>query len=97
MALVVAQLVESELVVVADEVRPLAVLGDRRKRHEGELQRRCIFARESEEHRLIDGEGEDQLQLIAVLVAEELALLIRRQVDLPEQHHLAVAAAKEAP
>ena len=55
-----------------------------------------ILAREREEHRLVDGEREDQLELVAVLVAEELALLLRRQVDLAEQHRLAVAPPDEA-
>ena len=82
LALVLAQPVERQLVVVAHEVGPLAVLGDWRKRPQGTLQRGRAPARERE-HRLVDGEREDQLQLVAVLVAEELALLLSDRLTSP--------------
>jgi hypothetical protein len=37
------------------------------------------------------------MELVAVLVAEELALLLRAQVDLAEQHRFPVAPPDEAP
>ena len=95
-ALVLGELVERQLVVVADEVRPLAVLGDLRQRRERVAQRRRVPAREREVHRLVDDEREDHVQLVAVLVAEERPLLVRRQVDLAHQDRVAAAAADEA-
>ena len=82
--------------MVAHEVRPLAVLGDRGQRRERVAQRRRVPARERQVHRLVDDEGEDHVQLVAVLVAEERALLVRRQVDLAHQDRVAAAAADEA-
>ena len=83
--------------MVAHEVRPLAVLGDRGERLERAPQRARIFAREREVHGLVDGERQDHLELVAVLVAEELALLRRREVDLAHEHRLAGTAADVAP
>ena len=60
-------------------------------------QRRRGLAREREVERLVDGEREQHLQLVAVLVAEERPLVVGRQVDLAEQDRLAAAAADEAP
>ena len=97
LALLLAQPVERELVVIAHEVRPLAVLGDRRQRLERARQRSGILAREREKHGLVHREREHELELVAVLVPEELALLLRREVHLAEQHGLAVAPADEAP
>ena len=47
--------------------------------------------------RLHRQEVEQQVQLVAVLVAEEAALLVGRQVDLAEQDGLAAAPAEEGP
>ena len=82
--------------MVADEGRPLGVGGDLRSRHQRGPDRAGVLARERQVHRLVDGEVEQHRQLVAVLVAEERAGLLERQVDLAEQDRLAVAAAEEA-
>ena len=57
-------------------------------------QRLRLAARQREVQRLVADEVEHHVQLVAVLVAEERAHVLRRQVDLAEQHRLAVAAAQ---
>ena len=58
-------------------------------------QRLGVAAREGEVHGLHADEVEKHVQFVAVLVAEELARLRPLEVDLPEQHGLAVAAGDE--
>ena len=97
LALGLGQLVERELVVVADEVRPLAFVRDLGQRAQGAHQRLGLAAGEREVHRLVDGEVQDHVQLVAVLVAEERALLAGRQVDLAHQDRVAAAARDRPP
>ena len=91
--LLVAQLVEDQLVVVADEVRVLAVLDalacrDRLGERFGSL------ACERQVHALHHREVEQQLHLVA-LVAEELAQSLGRQVHLAQQEGVALASRHE--
>ena len=65
--------------------------GDLRQRAQRPRQRRRLPARERQVHGLVDREAEDHVQLVAVLVAEERALLLGRQVDLAHQDRRAVA------
>ncbi len=95
LALGLRELVERQLVVVAHEAPPLAVGGDLRRLAQRLAQRRRVAAREREVHRLHADEVEQHVQLVAVLVAEELARLGRLEVDLAEQHRLAVAPRDE--
>jgi hypothetical protein len=80
--------------VVAHEGRPLALLRDRRQPGHRLLERRGVLPGEREVHRLHRVEVELQVELPAPVVAEERALVGGRQVDLAEQHGLAVAAAE---
>ena len=82
--------------MVAGEVRPLAVGGDRRQRLQRGGQRGRLLAGERQVHGLVDREGEEQVELLAAAGAEERLLLLRRQVHLAEQNRLARAAAHEA-
>ena len=91
-----AELVQGELVVVAHEVGPLRVLGDRRERAQGVGDRCRPLAREREEQGLVDREAQDHVQLVAVLVAEELALLLGVEIDLTHEDRLARAPRQEA-
>ncbi len=78
LALPVAELVEGELVVVAHERRPLAVRRDGGVALEGCGQRPGVAAGQGQVHGLHHREAEEQLQLVALLVAEELAQRLRR-------------------
>ncbi len=95
--LVVAQLVEGELVVVADERRPLAVGRDRRARRERLGERRGVLPGQRQVQPLHRDEVELHRQLVAVGAAEERLLLLVGQVDLAEQDAVAAAAAEERP
>ena len=54
-----------------------AVERDRRQRAQRVLDRRCVLAGEREVGALHDGEVEDEVQLVTILVAEEGTLLDR--------------------
>jgi hypothetical protein len=55
-----------------------------------------VAARERQVHGLVHDEAEDHVQLVAVLVAEERALLLRCEVDLAHQDRVAAPAPHEA-
>ena len=78
-ALVLAQLVERELVVVAHEVGPLAVLGDRRQRASAARSGAASSRASARNIAWFTMKSRTHVQLVAVLVAEELALLARRR------------------
>ncbi len=97
LALVLGQLVQGQLVVVAHERGPVRVA--RRLRAFGQRagERAGVLARQREVHLLHADEVEAHRQLVAdaVGVAEELHRVGVGQVDLAEQDALAVAAAQE--
>ena len=61
------------------------VLRDRGERAQDLDQRRCLFADQRQSHRLVDVEVQAHVQFVAVLVAEEAALLLGLEIDLAEQ------------
>ena len=92
----VGQLVERELVVVADEVRPRRLGRHGRARGQRLRSRGAGSLRASDRYRAcIDEEIELQVELAAALAAEELQLLPVGQVDLAEQRRIADPALQE--
>ena len=96
-ALLVRQLVQRQLVVVPEEVRVLAVLGDRDRLLQPSLHdRRSVLPRQRQPHRLHHVEVEEQVDLVRVLATEEVdQILFRDQVDLAQQHPVAAPAGDE--
>ena len=97
MPLLGGELVEGELIVVSEERGPLAV-----ERHGGQLgdrhlDRAGVLAGEGQVDALHHRELEDEVELVAVFVAEEVPLLLRRQVDLAEQDGVAPPALDKGP
>ena len=81
--------------MVAQERRPLRVEGHGREGVQRLLHRRRLTPRQGQVDALHHGEVEHQVELVAVLVAEELALLLGREVDLAEQDGVALTALEE--
>ena len=91
----VGQLVEGELVVVAQERRPLRVGVDRAPAAEGLRQRPGVLPGHREVRRLHGDEVELHLQLVAGRPAEVAPLLGPGQVDLAQQHPVAAPPTEE--
>ena len=90
----IGQLVERCLVVVLDEVRPLGVGRQRGQLAERIGHRDSVATDERQVERLVDGEAEEHVHLVAVL-AEELGELVERLVRLRQQHGVAPTARHE--
>ena len=73
------------------------LVGDRWATAEGADQRPGVASGEGEPRGLHAEEVEQHVQLVAVLVAEEAALLGGREVDLAEQHRLPDPPGEEGP
>ena len=96
LALRVGELVERELVVVAHEVRPLRLGLEHGALRERLRERTCVLPGEREVERLHAEEVELHGELGRVArAAEELELLVVREVHLAEQHGLARSALQE--
>lgn len=91
-----AELVQGQLVVVAHERHPLAVVRDLRPGAKGVGQGGRVPPRQRQVQVLHVHEVEDHGQLLAVLDAEEGQLLLVGQIHLAQQHGPAVAPAREA-
>ena len=87
-ALLVGDHLERQLVVVAQEQAPLAVVGDRRRLLEDLVDRRGLLAPDRHEHARHHGEVERHVALVAV--AEVLDHVRRPLVRLGEQHAVGV-------
>jgi hypothetical protein len=87
-ALLVGDHLERQLVVVAQEQAPLAVLGDVRRALEDLVDRRGHLAAHRHEHARHDGEVEGHVALVAV--AEVLHDVLGPLVGLREQHPVGV-------
>ena len=87
-ALLVGDHLERQLVVVAEEQAPLAVVGDRRRLVEDLVHRRRVLAPQRHEHARHDREVERHVALVAV--AEVLDDVGRPLVGLGEQHAVGV-------
>ena len=93
-ALGLGELVERQLVVVAQEDRPAGVGRDRGQLADHGLERLGLPARERQPQVLVDEERELHVQLVAVL-AEVAGQLVEAEVDLAEQQRVAAAAVDE--
>jgi hypothetical protein len=81
--------------VVAQERGPLAVERDVGQLGQRLLDRRRVLAGQRQVDPLHDVEVEDEVELVAVLVAEERPLVLGRQVDLAQQDAFPVAPFEE--
>ena len=81
--------------MVLHEIGPLAGLGDGGQLVQGLGQRRRLLADERQEQPLVGDEVEHHVHLVAILVAEEAALVGRGQVRLGEQDRVAPPAGQE--
>ncbi len=90
-ALVLGELVERQLVVVAQERRPAAVARRDRQLADQVLERRGLAAGQREPQPLVDEEGELEVQGVAV-VLEERRHLFHGDVALAHEHHVAAPA-----
>ena len=87
LALAVAEPAEVDLVVVAQERRPLARRRDGRRRFQGSDDRRGVLTGEGEERALVEQEVEHHVQPVAV--AEVLEQLLAFDVGLGEEDGVA--------
>jgi hypothetical protein len=97
LALLVRQPAEVELVVVAEELRPL-----RRRRYVGRRrdrvdERRHVFRRQRVEQVLVHVEVEHHVDAVAAILAEVLRILLRQHVRLAQHDRLPAAPLQEAP
>ena len=81
--------------MVSYEVAPLSVRRDRGERAQRLRQRRGLLADQRQRHRLVDVEVQAHVQLVAILVTKESALLLGLEIDLAEQDGITAAAAQE--
>jgi hypothetical protein len=94
-ALVVGDHLERQLVVVAQEEPPLAVVRERGRALEDLVHRRCVLAAERHEHPRHDRELERHVALVAL--AEVLDDVLRPLVRLREQDAVGVARVDLSP
>ncbi len=92
-----AELVQGQLVVVADEVGPLVGGRDGRTPPQGRSDGAGVLTGQRQEQLLVGDEVDLHAELVAVITPEERELLGEGQVDLAQQHGRAAAPAHVLP